>query len=274
MTASTARIGRESEFWDLKAGAAATLDPELYIVRAEDRHDRSVPWLPIMGFPSLIECVLGRIGDPRGKRILDIGSGTGFLATLLARNGATVDSIDVSEASLDVARQRAALSGVAETTNFHCMPAEALDFPDETFDAVTGVFVLHHLDLAVAGPEIRRVLKPGGRAAFIETSAGSSLLMAARNFLPGRFGIEKASSDDEAPLGPKARGILEATFGPEVRYHHPEFVFFRMAGYLPGMSRPPILWPMRKLDALLGRFPAIARKSYHIVVSFGRPASG
>jgi hypothetical protein len=47
-----------------------------------------------------------------------------------------------------------------------------------------------------------------------------------------------------------------------------------MLGYLAPARWPPIFWTIRQLDAVLGRIPPVAKKSYHIVVSFSRPASG
>jgi GT2 family glycosyltransferase/2-polyprenyl-3-methyl-5-hydroxy-6-metoxy-1,4-benzoquinol methylase len=265
-----AKIDRESRFWDARTAAANERDPELYRASADLRYDRSVPWLPQLGFPLLMDCVLERIGDVRGKRVLDLGTGSGFLATLLAANGAQVDAVDVSEASLAVARWRAEISGVADRIRFHCRPAEALGFDDAQFDAVCGVFVLHHLDLSAAAPELRRVLRPGGTGAFIETSARSRVLSAARRLLPGHFGIEKASSDDEAPLGVAATAILEQVFGRSVRLEYPTMVFFRMASYISPLH---LAWPQRVLahmDALLYRVPALRAQSYFCVVSFRR----
>jgi len=264
------KIDRESQFWDARAAAAAERDPELYRVSAGLRYDRSVPWLPQLGFPLFVNCVLERIGDVQGKRVLDLGTGSGFLATLLAANGAQVDAVDVSEASLAVARWRAEISGVADRIRFHCRPAEALGFDDAYFDAACGVFVLHHLDLSAAAPELRRVLRPGGVGAFIETSARSTVLRAARRLLPGRFGIEKASSDDEAPIGGSATDILEQVFGHSVRMDYPSTVFFRMASYISPLHRAPAQRFLARLDALLHRVTALRSQSYHCVVSFRR----
>src|SRR5439155_6588042 len=128
--------------------------PALYLVSASDRHDRSVSWLPYLGFNKLVQSALDALGPLQGKRVLDLGSGTGFLATLLALNGAEVDAVDVSETLLDVARWRAEISGAVARIRFHVMPAEHLSFTDECFDAACGAFVLHHLDLSAAAPEL------------------------------------------------------------------------------------------------------------------------
>jgi SAM-dependent methyltransferase len=268
----SAKIERESRFWDSRL-AESRRDPELYHVAPSDRTDRSIPWLEYLDFPIFVNSILGHIGPLSGKRILDLGAGSGFLSTLLAANGAEVDGVDVSEASLKVARWRADISGVGDRVRFHRMPAEALDFPDGSFDAVCGLFVLHHLDLSVAAPELRRVMKPGSAGAFLETSAESAVLMAARRFLTGRFGINKASSDDEAPLGKIGWRILARAFNDSVSVEQDTLVFFRMGCYLPLMSRRPFSSALRSLDLLAGRVARIRSKSYYCIVKIRRPSN-
>jgi ubiquinone/menaquinone biosynthesis C-methylase UbiE len=192
------------------------------------------------------------------------------MSCLFAALGADVDAVDVSESSLDVARWRAEISGLSDRIRFHAAAAEALPFGDGQFDGVCGAFALHHLDLAVAGPELRRVLRPGGRGAFIETCAHSALLMTARRLLPGRFGIEKASSDDEAPLGQSSEELLNRSFGGTVRLEHPNTVFLRMLSYVPPMHLRPMQHLLSAADRLIHRVPALRTQSYFAVVVFQR----
>jgi ubiquinone/menaquinone biosynthesis C-methylase UbiE len=266
------KFERERGFWNAKA-AFAEDDPELFRVQAGDRYDRCIPWLPQLGFPAFVECMLDRIGNPRGKRVLDVGTGTGFIAALLAAEGAEVDSVDVSDESLEKARLRAGVSGLGDRIRFHACPAEALPFRDDSFDALCGAFVLHHLDLPAAARELRRVLRPGGRAAFVETSANNRLLMIARRYLCGRLGIEKASSEDEAPLGASARASLEQVFGQSVAFHYPDTVLLRMGGYIPPLHRPRAQQVLAFGDALIHRLPALRSQSYFCVISFERVLS-
>ena len=87
-------------------------------------------------------------------------------------------------------------------------------FRDGTFDYVTGVFILHHLDLRRAVPEIHRVLRPGGKAVFVENSAYNGFLMLGRALLTGRFGIHKSSSKDEYPLGARQEAMSSLSTTP------------------------------------------------------------
>src|SRR5262249_36314215 len=122
---------------------------------------------------------------------------------------------------------RARLSGVAHRVGAHVMSAYALAFSDASFDLVHGQDILHHLDIERAGLELKRVLRPGGRAVFQENNANNPLLMLARP-LCGHFGIPKWSSDDEYPLTRAEVQTLGEIFDGATRVHFPAFEFFRL----------------------------------------------
>jgi SAM-dependent methyltransferase len=107
----------------------------------------------IAGF---VEKVCRDLGKAQ-PRILDVGCGTGANLQMLGRFGAA-EGVDVSTDALDFCRAR----GLAEVKQG---AAESLPFTDASFDLVTGLDVVEHLDDDVAGlREIRRVLRPDGRA--------------------------------------------------------------------------------------------------------------
>ena len=90
-------------------------------------------------------------------RILDVGCGTGANLQMLSRFG-VAEGVDVSVAALDFCRAR----GLAKVKQG---AAESLPYEDAAFDLVTGLDVVEHLDDDIAGlKEMRRVLRPGGRA--------------------------------------------------------------------------------------------------------------
>lgn len=96
----------------------------------------------------------------RGRRILDFGCGTGSALGLLTRYG-SVTAADDSEIALDYARART--EGVTGVTFRHVATEGELPFPDGSFDLVTALDVLEHLDDDHAGlSELNRVLAPGG----------------------------------------------------------------------------------------------------------------
>jgi ubiquinone/menaquinone biosynthesis C-methylase UbiE len=267
---------RERAFWnDVAREEFAHFDPKAYAVTAESRFDGGMPWLPYLGVPSLVDAVLDAVGDVRGKTILDLGCGSGFLSVLLAKRGATrVIGIDVSEEQLEIARFRARASGLNNddpALEFQAVSADRLDFADQTFDAVVGAFVLHHLDLPKTAKEIYRVLKPNGVGAFIETSARNPFLMAARTLAVGKFGIPKFGSADERPLGKTQEKILADIFPRSLKVRTPVLISMRMASaYLKPFRIKPLAAMLRGIDGALGSVPLFRRWSYYNVVVFRR----
>lgn len=105
--------------------------------------------------------------DLGGKKILEIGCGTGTVALNLARNGAIVDACDVSEQAVSLSLQRAAYNNVPRV-NFFVSAIEDVDLQDNYYDAVVGHMVLHHIDIPTAMEKVYRNLKPGGVGVFAE----------------------------------------------------------------------------------------------------------
>ncbi|MBP7585536.1 MAG: 3-demethylubiquinone-9 3-O-methyltransferase [Spirochaetes bacterium] len=100
-------------------------------------------------------------GGFRGKSLLDVGCGGGYLAEEFAKIGLAVSGIDPSPALIDAAGKHAAAQGlaIAYATGY----GERLPFDDASFDHVSCCDVLEHVD--DVGPvvgDIARVLKPGG----------------------------------------------------------------------------------------------------------------
>lgn len=114
--------------------------------------------------------LLAAAGVGPRTRLLDIGAGTGIpalqAAELVGPDGQVV-ATDPSAGFLAVAETNARAAGVTNVV-FHQAAAEALPFPDASFDAVVSQLGLMFVaDLPRALAETRRVLRPGGRAAFL-----------------------------------------------------------------------------------------------------------
>lgn len=98
-----------------------------------------------------------------GKRLLEVGFGTGTDLLQFARGGAHVTGIDLTPRSIEIARRRFEVYGL--NGQFAIGDGESLSFPESSFDVVYSFGVLHHTpDTARAVQEIHRVLKPGGKA--------------------------------------------------------------------------------------------------------------
>jgi SAM-dependent methyltransferase len=91
-----------------------------------------------------------------GPRVLDLGAGTGKLTAMLVALGAEVIAVEPDPAMLTELRR--ALPAVRALPG----SAEAIPLPDTSVDAVLAGQALHWFDMAAAGPEIARVLSPGG----------------------------------------------------------------------------------------------------------------
>jgi len=101
-----------------------------------------------------------------GESVLDVGCGTGTLALVAKRRvgDGAVAGIDASAEMIERARSKATRAGLQ--LQFEVASADALPFPDRSFDVVLCTVALHHLRRsmrAAAVAEMRRVVKPSGR---------------------------------------------------------------------------------------------------------------
>lgn len=111
------------------------------------------------------EWILRPLGDIKGKRVLDAGSGGGSLSYLLAQAGAKVEGVEFDEKGVELAREnlRSADRGRNLICNFTHGSVYELPFEKNAFDAVVSCEVIEHLqepERMLA--EVARVLKPGG----------------------------------------------------------------------------------------------------------------
>lgn len=132
---------------------------------------------------SLFQRTVAQLGH---GRVLDFGCGDGWVSMKLARQGYDVYGIDISSELIAKAQKWALELGVSHKTSFREMAGENLQFQENFFDAVIGSAVLHHTDFEMALNSIHRVLKPGGKAIFIEPLNQNVLLKAWRFLTPWR----------------------------------------------------------------------------------------
>ena len=112
------------------------------------------------------------------QRILDLGTGTGFFAFLLAQQGYSVTGIDLTEDMIAVAKEQALelQDSLRGSVDFHCMDAMQLDFPDQSFDVILARNLTWTLpNVEEAYKEWYRLLAPKGVLINIDGDYGEEL---------------------------------------------------------------------------------------------------
>ncbi len=123
------------------------------------------------------------LSKKKSCRILDVGTGCGFFAILLAKEGYDVEGIDLTAAMIKRAEELAFEEGVS--VPFHVMDAESLEYPDESFDIV----IARNLTWTLPNPEKAycewlRVLKKGGMLLNYDGDYGKETFEKERKHLP------------------------------------------------------------------------------------------
>lgn len=123
---------------------------------------------------------------PEPPRVLDVATGTGDLALLIARGrpDVRVDGLDPAPRMLDQARPKIRNAGLDGRVRLVTGDAQELPYPDATFDGVTIAFGIRNVPDRLQGlREMARVTRPGGRVAVLELSEpGGGLLGALARF--------------------------------------------------------------------------------------------
>jgi ubiquinone/menaquinone biosynthesis C-methylase UbiE len=205
-----------------------------------------------------IRPAFAELGELHGLHVLDFGCGHGMAAVVLARRGARVTAFDLSHGYLQEARNRVAANRVP--VDFLQADGERLPFADGSFDCIWGNAVLHHLNLEVAGVELRRVLRPGGRAVFCEPWGGNPLLNWARRRLPYPG---KQRTPDEDPLRTEQVRILRDIF-PQVTLRGYQLLSMARRVLPRGQLVARLDWCD---DMLLTRVPALRQFCRYVVLT-------
>jgi len=111
------------------------------------------------------------------QSVLEIGCGTGYFTKELIKTGACITSIDISPNLIEEAINKIHSKNI----KFKIENAYEMSFDNNSFDAVIGSSVLHHLDVDKALQEIYRVLKPGGTICFTEPNMMNPQILIQKN---------------------------------------------------------------------------------------------
>jgi SAM-dependent methyltransferase len=113
-------------------------------------------------YEPLLDHLAAAIAPVAGERLLDVATGTGALATRLARSGAAVTGVDLAPALVDTARRLAAEDGL--DIHYEVGDAESLPYEDGSFDIVaSSIGSMFAPDHGAVARELARVCRPGGR---------------------------------------------------------------------------------------------------------------
>ncbi len=174
-----------------------------------------------------IKCAINSLGNAKGKLTLDLGCGKGDISYFFAKEGSTIVGIDISLGMLNLSSKRIRENGFEKKSHFSKMITEKLGFKNQSFDAVFGGYILHHIEIESTIKEIYRVLKKGGKAVFVENFANNKILSFSRKYLAGRFGIPRYGTITEHPLTSKDIEIMRNLFG-KVKIINPDMNFIQL----------------------------------------------
>lgn len=140
-----------------------------------------------------LDIITAQIGPLEGLSILDVGCGGGGLARALSAKGAKVTGVDPQEAALATARTR------APDADFRQAGAEALPFPDGSFDRVVFLNSLHHVPVPLMGAALKEAAR---------VSRGPVLVV--EPLAEGPFFRAMLPVEDETPIRAAAQAAIAA----------------------------------------------------------------
>ena len=186
--------------------------------------------------------------NTKGKVFLDYACGNGNNAILAAEAGALLSlGFDISPVSVANARGEAESKNL-QNIRFFQADAENTKLPDASIDTILCSGMLHHLDLSYAFPEMRRILKPGGKILAVEALDINPLIKLYRMRTPKMrtaFEAKHILSLNEVKFGERFFELQE------IRYWH-------VVGYVAGKF-PKLMKPLEFVDNYLERIPYVQR---------------
>lgn len=203
-----------------------------------------------------------------GSVVLDYACGNGAHAIQAAASGAALAvGLDISRISVENARRDAEAAGVGANTYFVQGDCENTLLPSESIDIVLCSGMLHHLDLTVALPELRRIMKPGARLLAVEALNINPAIKLYRRLTPAmRTDWEKAHILDHRHLR-FASWFFDVR---DVRYWH---LFAIPAAFLRETALfKPSLAIGDGLDAVVCRVPLLNRLAWQFTFELHKRA--
>jgi ubiquinone/menaquinone biosynthesis C-methylase UbiE len=224
--------------------------------------------------------ILHSMGNLKGRKLLDIGCGLGESSVYFAKKGAEVTALDLSPGMVETAKKLAHFHGV--TLQGVVSPGEDLPVPDNAYDFVYCANTIHHVpDRERLYREIRRVLKPGGSFYSWDPLDYNPAINVYRRLASG------VRTPDEQPLRTSDVAIIKrhfeavqwrtfwiASLAVFLKYYFIDRTNPNQQRYWKLIYKPQPLWwwhPLRCLDELLCRIPAVRWLAWNIVISGRKP---
>jgi ubiquinone/menaquinone biosynthesis C-methylase UbiE len=138
--------------------------------------------------------ILKKLGNIKGKKILELGCGGGEASVYFAKKGAFVVATDLSGGMLEVVKKLAKRHKVSKNVRTVKCRSDKLPFPKESFDIIYTANTLHHVDHDPTLKESYRVLKKGGIFASYDPLIHNPIINIYRRM------AMKVRTDDETPL--------------------------------------------------------------------------
>jgi SAM-dependent methyltransferase len=226
--------------------------------------------------------ILERIGDLRGKKLLDIGVGLGESSVYFALRGAEVTAIDISPLMIEKVVRLGQRYGV--NVEGRVSDGEDLNAPADTYDFVYLANTIHHVqNRAELFEQMSRALKPGGFFFSYDPIAYNPVINVYRRMATG------VRTPDESPLTVADLKLAQKCFSNVghrefwlsalllfVKYYLKDRVHPNADRYWKRILRetPESLWwwvPLRSLDRILTRIPGLRWLAWNVVMWGEKP---
>ena len=187
----------------------------------------------------------------QGKRVLEVGCGTGLILERLGRVASEAVGVDLSPGMLEKARARG--------LEVHEASATALPFEDASFDVACSFKVLAHVaDIEVAMAEMARVVRPGGHIVAEFYNASSLRALVKRMGPAGGIGAEGDTDESDVYTRFDTLSDIERYLPPTlqvarvdgIRVLTPMAAFFKLPGWA-SLERVAMKTPLRRLGGFL-----------------------
>lgn len=187
-------VGAVRDYWDSHTLGMQYVTDHTLKPGTKEFFEHIRPWMNPFKFPWIMERIDRESRALAGKHLLEIGCGMGYDSLEFLKRGVRVSAIDLTESAARLSKMHFEVAGVT-AESVQVGNALALPFEDAAFDAVWANGVLHATgDTRRAIAEVRRVLKPGGRAMICHFYRRPSWM-----WVVHRLGREPIEAHDEDP---------------------------------------------------------------------------